>query len=161
MRLRWALDKVAGFVDKSLRIDTNWAFLKKTISETNPQIESLRFGLTNPDLRWIQDSWIQIFMYLFRILVLKIRNHENRLNLLKIGWIRGPQLKTNLFKSGFVRQIHWYDSSNLSIRPWPTKSGIKRVWRIILDFPIVYLRIGQKVIWLVYHKISKEYNKLG
>ena len=93
MRLRWALDKVAGFVDKSLRIDTNWAFLKKTISETNPQIESLRFGLTNPDLRWIQDSRIQILMYLFRILVLKIRNHENRLNLLKIGWIRGPQLK--------------------------------------------------------------------
>jgi hypothetical protein len=65
-------------VDESLWIKTNQAFLKKNFC-INPQIESLRFGLTNPDSRVhksglvrIWDSLIRNFKDLFCTIVLKI-----------------------------------------------------------------------------------------
>ncbi len=68
-------------------------------SETNPQIESLRIGLANPDLpvlksRWVRiwDSPIRIFKDLFCAIIPRIRedllDSWNRWNLLKIDWIR-------------------------------------------------------------------------
>ncbi len=97
-------------MDKSLQVNMIKHFWKKN-SKMNLQINYLRFRLANPDLQVrkygfirICDLPVKIFEDLFLTMVLKICEDLLDLlsNLLKIDWIHGPQLKTKIFKSGFV-----------------------------------------------------------
>ncbi len=109
---------------ESFLIKKNRVILKNKSSEMNPWNESLRFGVTHPDLRVrqpgfirFQDSQILIFKDSFCAIVLKIREDSwKQVESFENGWICGPRLETNLFKSGFV--IHdtklWYNSRNLT-----------------------------------------------
>ncbi len=71
--------------------------------ETNPQTESLRFGLASPQI-WIRkDSRIRILKDSFPAIVLRIHKDSwEQVESLKIDWIRDSRFKTILFKSGFV-----------------------------------------------------------
>ncbi len=128
------LDKDAGFVHKSVRIDTKQTFFTffftKRIHETGNSKISSRNESTKRVI-WRLDSRIRIrdthclgFVCLNYIYVLKIRedskNSLDSLNLLKIGWIRDPRFKMNLFKSGFVKDLSARNETNLF------KSGPKR-----------------------------------
>ena len=82
----WVLFKDAGIVYESFQNELS--NLGIFFSETNPRYESLRLGFANPKLK-DSDSRISNFKDSFCAIVLRICwIRENRLNLLKIDWIR-------------------------------------------------------------------------
>ena len=102
--------KDAGFVYKSLWIETNWVIWDFCFYQTNPQNESLRFGFANPDSR-VQNLRIR-------------KDSDLRISIFKDSWstiryesrIRGHD---TVRIHGFAKRIHvftnlLYESRNLT-----------------------------------------------
>ncbi len=86
--------------------------------------------------------------------------HEHRLTLMKIGWIRGPQLEMNLLKSGFVvhisNQIRIHDLW-LNTNPRIRETNL-RMHDSLIRFPLPQL--FSKDAGIVYESFRIETNQV-